>query len=95
MRRTRPRQEPLGGPRQCICTRSAITELPWATRKTRGQVARPSHNAAAHLTACPHSELARTATRDSVLVALVQLRGRAEKRAKKRRRIARVVIVAA
>lgn len=92
MRRHRPRMEPLHAHGPCICSRSTITDIPWATRKTRGQVARPSHNTAAHFTTCVHSDLARTTTHDSVLVALSRLRG--ERRQKRRQRIARVVIVA-
>lgn len=90
MRRQRPHMEPLHSRGQCVCTRSAITELPWATRKTRGQVARPSHNAAAHFTSCVHSELRRS-TSISTTEILAKLRGRPTK---KRRRIARVAIVA-
>lgn len=88
--RKRPRQEPLHAHGQCLCSRSAIPDIPWATRKTRGQVARPSHNAAAHFTSCAHSELRRT-TRLSTTEALARLRGRPQKR---RRVIVRVAVVA-
>jgi len=58
----RSRQEPLRvAKRRCICEQSTIHELPWATRKTRGQATRPAHNAAAHMEAsCPHSLLMQT-----------------------------------
>ena len=91
--RHRPRQEPLHQHGPCLCTRSSINDIPWATRKTRGQVARPSHNAAAHFTSCVHSDLRRT-TSASTTDILAALRGRREKRRKARRPIARVVIVA-
>lgn len=89
MRRHRPRQEPLYAHGQCLCTRSLITDLPWATRKTRGQVARPSHNAAAHFTDCRHS-LLRATTSISTTELLARLRGQREKRRKPIRRIALV-----
>ena len=89
--RHRPRQEPLHAHGQCRCCSSGITELPWATRKTRGLVTRPSHNAPAHLTTCPHSDLART-TSVSTTELLARLRG---KRQRRRRPIARVAVVAA
>lgn len=86
----RPHQEPMYSRGPCICTRSAIADIPWATRKTRGQVARPSHNTAAHFTTCVHSTL-RATTSVSTTELLARLRGRPVKR---RKRIARVVIVA-
>lgn len=60
MGRRRPRrQEPLhASGKLCICQRSSIRELPWATRMTRGQATRPGHNAAVHWDPrCPHSLL--------------------------------------
>lgn len=90
--RRRPRQEPLHAHGQCQCSRSAIPDIPWATRKTRGMVARPSHNAAAHFTSCPHSTLA-ASTRMTVAEARRVLAGRGKRR--KRRPIARVVLVPA
>ena len=91
MRRHRPHQEPLHSRGPCLCTRSSIQDIPWATRKTRGQVARPSHNAAAHFTSCPHSTL-RLTTSVSTTEILAQLRGR---RAKRRKVIVRVAVAAA
>lgn len=91
MSRRRSRQEPLHASGPCTCCRSGIAALPWATRATKGQVARPSHNAPAHFTRCPHSTLEQT-TRESVHVTLARLRAKAERG---RRSITRVALVAA
>ena len=92
--RHRPHQEPLHAHGPCLCTRSSIPDIPWATRKTKGQVARPSHNAAAHFTSCVHSDLRRT-TGASPTEILAALRGKREKRRKARHAIPRVTITAA
>lgn len=76
--RRRP-QEPLHVTgKLCICQRSSIRELPWATTKTRGKATRPSHNVAAHRKDCPHSRLALTTwlTMREVRVLLAQRAGR-------------------